>query len=78
MPDVPRTPHPHEVIEDRQHERRGLAGPRLRDAYEIPSLEEIRHRLLLDRRRLLVPRVLDRMLQLLVQLPENISFEHNA
>ena len=41
-------------MQDRQRERGGLAGPRLRDADEIAAREHGRNRSRLDRRRRLV------------------------
>ena len=76
MADAARTAHLDEVLEDRQHERRGLAGAGLGDADEVAAFEETRDGLLLDGRRGRIARIRNRMLQLLVQSTENISLEH--
>src|SRR5262249_41243778 len=43
-----------ELIDDRQRERGGLAGSRLREAHDVASLEDERDRFFLNWRRMLV------------------------
>ena len=74
--DAARLPHPHEVVQDRQHERRRLACSRLRAADQVAPVEKIGNRLFLYRRRRLVAGVLYRVLQLLVEPPEYRVLKH--
>ena len=74
--DAARLPHPHEVVQDRQHERRRLACSRLRTADQVAPVEKIGNRLFLYRRRRLVAGVLYRVLQLLVEPPEYRVLKH--
>ena len=72
MADAARPAHLEEVVEDGQHERRRLAGARLRAADEIAPFEKRRNRLLLDWRGHRVPGVSYRAAYLLRKTPEHI------
>ena len=72
-----RTPHLDEMIKDRQHERRSLAGSSLRATYHISAGKQLRDRLLLNRRRRTISGVKDRMLKFLIKATEYVSFEHS-
>jgi len=58
----------HEPLEDGQHERRGLAGARLRDPDQIAPFENLRNRRRLDRRRHGVARIGDGLEKLFGQI----------
>ncbi len=51
-----------EVLQQRQAEGRGLAGPGLGLADHVVAAQQLRDRLLLDRRRILVPELVERLL----------------
>jgi hypothetical protein len=76
MAGVPRLALLEQMVQYRQHERRGLAGAGLRAADEIAAGEQLRHRLLLDRSRFFVAGIGDRTLQFLVETTEDGIFKH--